>query len=151
MPGTKTFTGARSSFWFGGDQVAYASGCSGSEEIIYEPVDVLDHIETMEHAPVGYRVSMNASVFRTVAVGASSKASPGSLKQIGLFPKFKDILTKEGVDCFVQDSITGKILYMMIETKTSRYDFNITARGLVGQNVAFVGKRMMDESEIGQS
>lgn len=149
MAFTKTFSGARAIFYYNGTPVAYASGCNGSEEIIFEPIDVLDHIETMEFVPVGYRVTFGATIFRTIAQGSSSKDAPGSLKEQGIFPKFKDILTKEGVDAFIQDVLTGKTVFLVTETKAQRYDFSVTARGVMAQNMSFVAKRIMDESEVG--
>lgn len=147
--GTRVFTGARAIFKFNDSIVGFASGVSGSEEVSYEGVDVLDHLAVVEHAPTGYRVSFSAQVFRTIAVGPSTDVeSPGSLKEQNIFPKFEEILRLEGVDCLIQDRITGKILFLLQKVKTASYNFNVTARGIVGQNVQFVAIRAFDESEI---
>lgn len=151
--GTRVFSGARCLFLFNGEVVGFASGVSGSEEIQYEPVDTLDHLEVREHVPVGYRVTLTAQVFRTVAIGASDDVNrPGSLKQQQIFPKFDDIFRIQGVDAIIQDDPRagsgGKILHQFQTVKTASYNFNVTARGIVGQNVTFVAIRMFDESEV---
>jgi hypothetical protein len=150
--GTRVFSGARARFYFNGTQVAYASGVDGSEEIQMEPVEVLDNLAVQEHVPVGYRVSLNAQIFRTVASGASTDVAPGSLKEQGIFPKFgtrgERILQMTPVSVFIQDRNTGKVLYVVDGVKPTSQNFSITARGTVGQNVSFVAIRMLDESEI---
>lgn len=150
--GTRTFSGARARFYFNGTQVAYASGCDGSEEIMMEPVEVLDNLPVKEHVPVGYRVTFNANIFRTVASGASTDVAPGSLKEQGIFPKFgqrgERILTMTPVTVFIQDRNTGKVLYVIEGVKPTSHNFSITARGVVAQNVSFVAIKMMDESEV---
>lgn len=150
--GTRTFSGARARFYFNGTQVAYASGCDGSEEIQMEPVEVLDNIAVKEHVPVGYRVTFNASIFRTVASGASTDVAPGSLKEQGIFPKFgtrgERILQLTPVTVFIQDRNSGKVLYVIEGVKPTSNNFSITARGVVAQNVSFVAIKMSDESEV---
>jgi len=149
--GTRVFSGARCLFLFNGEDVGFASGISGSEEIQYEPIETLDHLEVREHVPVGYRVTLGAQVFRTIAQGASDdRNAPGSLKQQQIFPKFDDIYRIQGVDAVIQDDarLTGKILHQYQTVKTSSYNFNITPRGVVGQNVNFVAIRAKDETEV---
>lgn len=149
--GTRVFSGARSIFLFNGEPVGFASGVSGSEEIQYEPVETLDHLEVREHVPVGYRTTLSAQVFRTVSQGASDDVNaPGSLKQQRIFPKFEDIFRIQGVDAVIQDDarVSGKILHQFQGVKTSSYNFNITPRAIVGQNVNFVAIRAFDESEV---
>lgn len=147
-PGTRVFTGARAVFTFNDVIVGYASGVSGSEEIQFEPVDVLDHLAAREHVPTGYRVSFSAQVFRTIARGASTEDAPGSLKEQHIFPRFEDILRLEGVNATIQDSVSGKIIFALQNVKAASYNFNITARGIVGQNVTFVATRAFDEKDI---
>lgn len=148
--GTHTFTGARAIFYFNGEQVGYATGCSGSEEIQYEPVDVLNSLATIEHAPVGYRVTFTATVFRTIGFGGVSNnaTAPGSLKEQNIFPKYDQILRIEGCDCSVVDTISKKIIFKLEQVKTASYQWSITARGLSAQNLTFVAIRAKDESEI---
>lgn len=150
--GTRTFSGARASFYFNGTKVAYASGCDGSREIQYEAVEVLDHLPVKEHVPVGYRVNFNANIFRTISSGASTDVAPGSVTEQGLFPKFgaagERILKMTGVVVYIQDRNTGKVIYLIKDVKPASSNFSITARGVVAQNMSFVCTQMIDEAEI---
>jgi hypothetical protein len=148
---TRVFSGARAIFFFNGEVVGFASGVSGSEEIQYEPVDTLDHLEVREFVPVAYRCTLTAQVFRTISIGASEDVNgPGSLKQQQIFPKFDDIFRILGVDALVQDDprLSDKVLHQFQGVKTASYNFNIPARGIVTQNVTFVAIRAFDESEV---
>jgi hypothetical protein len=151
--GTRVFSGARCLFVFNGEVVGFASGVSGSKAIQYEAVDTLDHLEVREHVPVGFRVTLAAQVFRTVSIGSGNdNNAPGSLEQQQIFPKFDDIYRVQGVEAVIQDDPNagagGKILAQYETVKTADYNFNITARGIVGQNVNFVTTMMKDESEV---
>lgn len=149
--GTRVISGARSLFLFNGEVVGFASGISGSEEYQYEAIDTLDHLEVREHVPVAYRVSLQAQMFRTVSQGASDDVNaPGSIKQQQIFPTFSNIFRIQGVDAVIQDDkqLTGKVLHQYQGVKTSSYNFNITARAVVGMNVSFVAIRALDESEV---
>jgi hypothetical protein len=143
------FSGARAIFKFNDSIVGFASGISGSEEITYEPVDTLDHLEVREHVPTAYRVTFSAQIFRTIATGPSTDdVGPGSLKEQNIFPKFADILRLQGVDALLQDEVTKKVIHLLQQVKTSSYNFSVTARGITGQNVNFVAIRALDESEV---
>ena len=148
--GTRVISGARAIFTFNGNLFGWASGVDGSEEVMYEPVEVLDNLAVREYVPVGYRVTFRCRIFRTVAVGVATDAknNPGSLKEMGMFPRFSEILRLSGVDGLIQDEITGKTLFKIREAKTNRYDFSMTARGLVAQDVDFNAIKAEDESEI---
>jgi hypothetical protein len=161
---TNVFSGARTIFRVNDKQVAFASGCDGSEEIMYEAVDVLDNVEVAEYVPVGYRVSFNCAVFRTVAgtvaTGPISTNGPrrpregelGSLKNptIGLFPRStgspSEILTNGSMSASISDRLNPATpLYNIQEVKAQSLNFSITARGIVGQNVAFNAIRIVSE------
>ena len=162
---TNTFSGARAIFKVNDKQVAYASGCDGSEEIMYEAVDVLDMIETAEYVPVGYRVTFNCAIFRTVAgvtaTGPISTAPPrrpvegqlGSVKQnsVGLFPRSSgspsEILTNGAMSASITDRLTKTTLYRLQECKATTLNFSISARGIVGQQVGFNAIRLVQEDE----
>lgn len=149
-PGTNTFTGARALFYFNNEIVGWASGVSGSEEIQYEGIDRLNHLEVAEHAPVGYRVTFTATIFRTIGRGAISngESAPGSLKEQNIFPRFNQILRLEGVEVSIVDTISKKVIFQLEKVKTASYQFNVTARGVSAQNVTFVAQLAKDESEI---
>ncbi len=162
---TNTFSGARAIFRVRDRQVAYASGVDGTEEIMYEPVDVLDNIEVSEYVPVGYRVTLNCAVFRTIegvlAEGPNTPqeqppAAPeeqnfGSLKKdtVGIFPRStgspSEILTSGAMSATVADRITKKTLYFFDSVKAATLNFSVTARGIVGQNVTFNAIRLRSE------
>ena len=162
---TNTFAGARCIFRVNDKVVAYASGVDGSEEVMYEAVDVLDNVEVMEYVVVGYRASLNCAIFRTVsgttASGPNSTQGPrrvaegelGSIKKpsIGIFPRStgtpSEILTNGFMSATITDRLTGTTLERYEEVKATTRNFSITARGIVGQNVGFNAIRNRDESE----
>lgn len=147
--GTRVLSGARAIFMFNNEPIAFASGVTASEEIMYEPVETLDHLEVREHVPVGYRVTLSCQAFRTVApAGApSTNDSPGSLKQQNIFPRFESILRIQGVTAILSDRVSGKVLQMYENVKTASNNFSVSARSIVQQNVNFVTTRAYDEGD----
>lgn len=144
---THVLSGARCVALFNEAVIGFASGVNITEEIMYENVDTLDHLETREQVPTGYRTTLSCSIFRTVSQAASTDADPGSLKEQNIFPKFNQILRLIGVTFAVQDRITNKTVMFLKDVKAASQNFNVTARGIIGQNVTFVCTRAMDESE----
>jgi hypothetical protein len=131
-------TGARSRFKIDGNVVGFAGGVSGSESIDYEPVDVLDLLEVREFAPVAYRCTLSAQIFRIVGQ---------SLKALGIFPTEENILTSGDLTCSVEDKITGETVAQFENCKTQEHSFDISARGITSENVNFVTIRLRDEFE----
>lgn len=150
---TNVFSGARAIFMLNGKKVAWASGVSGGEEIMYEPVDVLDNLEVAEWVPVGYRVNLSCEIFRTISdtPNATGPAgSTGSIKQVGIFPKNggtpNQILLAGTMTAIIKDRLTNKTVMNVQEIKAASNNFSITARGIVGQGVQFVCIRASDEA-----
>lgn len=152
---TNTFSGARAIFRVNGDKIAFAGNVDGTEEITYEPVDVLDNLEIQEHVPVAYRVTFTCGIFRTVK-GTQGARAPregvhGSVKEMALFPKagadLLNILTSGVVTCTIEDRLTKKIVMQLEDCKMQSHNFSITARGIVSTNCSWVAIRMKDESE----
>jgi len=139
LSASKTFSGARALFLINSVPIGFAGGMSGSEEIDYEPVDVLNHLEVSEHVPVAYRCSLNAQVFRVVG---------SSLKALGIIPRLEDIITSGDLTAAVQDSVTGATVAMFTGVRASSQNFDVTARGLVQTAVSFVAIRHYDEWEL---
>lgn len=143
---TSVISGARALFVIDGKLVAYASGVNGGEEVQYEPIDVIGKLRVLEWVPVAYRVNLSANMFRTIG---DSKTGRGSLKSIGLFPFEKDILSTDAYDSVViTDVVTKAIIASIQGVKSATYNYSISARGVVGQDVSFVCLGMQDESEI---
>lgn len=144
------FSGARAIFSIGpegskGLPVAFAQSVSGEESIEYTPVEVLDVIEVREFVPVAYRASLNCAIFRTIG---------RSMKALKIFPKAlqSDILTSGDLMCTVVDDNanggTGHTLYKYEQCKATTTNFDLSARGVVSENVSFVAIRRKDEFEL---
>lgn len=137
---SNVFSGARARFKVDGNIIGFAAGVSGSESIDYEPVDVLDLLEVREFVPVAYRATLSAQIFRVIGK---------SLKALSIFPRADDtsILTSGDLTCTVEDKITGNTMAQFESCKCQEHTFDITARGIVSENVTFVTIRLRDESE----
>lgn len=155
MPVTNVVSGARAVFTITPKNsapitVAYASGVNGSEEIQYEPVEVLNELEVKEWVPLAYRVTLSASVFRTFedTNQTNSRAGLGSFRVQGMFPKnTNSILSFQEMSAAITDNKIpgGKSLLLFEGVQLASYNFSITSRGLVAQDVSFVCKRAKDE------
>lgn len=135
---SNVFSGARARFKVDGRLVGFAGGVSGSESIDYEPVDVLDLLEVREYVPVAYRTTLNAQIFRVIG---------DSLKAQGIFPVQENILTSGDLTCTVEDSLTGNTPMQFEGCKAQEHSFDVTARGIVSENITFVSIRLRDEFE----
>lgn len=149
LPKGDVFTGARARFTVNGKVIGFATDCTGSEEIQYEPINVLDNIQVQEFVPIGYTVSFNASRVRLVN---RSVKSP----EIEIFPRtgkdpqehLRNIL-QIGTDfsAVIEDSVTGQIIMLLEQVKVASHNFSVRARGVVGEDMNFVAIRMRDETD----
>ena len=150
MPATEkglVFTGARAIFKINGIQIGWATQVSGSEQIQYDPVEVLNNIQVQEHVPVGYTVDLSASRVRIIGK---------TLKSQGFFPAvgksaaqhLTNILNAGDLVIQVSDSATDTIIANYEQAKVSSHNWAINARGIVGNDMTFVAVRQLDESEI---
>lgn len=143
----RLFTGARARFLIEGRKVGYARNVAVTEEIQYDPVEVLDNIEVEEFVPVAYRVTFTASQFRIIGE---------TVKSLGLFPNvggnvgehLENILISGDLVATVEDTSTGKIFATLEQVKVASHNWTIDARGVVGEDMTFVAIRVKDESEI---
>ena len=143
----RIFTGARARFSLNGVKVGYARNVNISEENGYEPIEVLDNIEVEEFAPVSYRVTFTASMFRIIGE---------TIKSRGWFPAngkntsehLQNILTSGDLTATIEDSKTGKIVSTVEQVKVASHNWTVDARGVVVEDVTFVCIRVQDESEV---
>ena len=135
---SETFSGARAIFFINGLEIGFAGGVSGEEMIDYEPIDVLNLLEVREHVPVAYRTSLNAQIFRVIG---------NSIKAQLIMPRLEDIITSGDLEAAIQDNVTGQTMQLFQGVRCSGHTWDITARGIVNENVPFVAIRTIDEFE----
>jgi hypothetical protein len=138
----KVLSGARARLLLEGVPVLYATNVNYSEEIQYDPVEVLDLLEVAEFVPVAYRVTFTSQHVRVVTNPIKNRDG------IQVFPRLSDILRAPDLTAAIEDNVTGEILASIQRVKASRYTVNIGARGIVLTDVEFVAIRIEDESEI---
>ena len=135
--GSIVMTGAKAIFRLNGTQIAYASSCNYNENIQLEEVNVLDRIDTLEHAEVGYRVDLSCQTFRV---------QNESVKQLGIMPRLQDILVSGEITAEVVDRQTNTILLLMTGVKLESRQTTVDARGLMTETWNFRGKIAQDEA-----
>lgn len=142
----RLITGARALFSIEGRKVGYARNVSIGEEIQYIPIEILNNIEVEEFVPVSYTVTFSAGQFRIVGE---------TLKSLGWFPSvgnneeehLSNILVSGDLTATVEDTATGKLIATLEQVKVSGHNWQVEARGVVGEDVSFVSVRCRDESE----
>ena len=139
----RVLSGARARLMIEGVPVMYATNVSYSEEIQYDPVEVLDKLDVAEHVPVAYRVTFSSQHVRVVLNPIKNRDG------VEIFPRLEDILTTGEMTATVEDSVTGAVVASIERVRASRYTQNIGARAMVLTDVEFVAIRVRDESEIG--
>jgi hypothetical protein len=157
FPKGHVFSGARARFSIAGKAIGYATNCTGSEEIQYEPVEVLDHIQVAEFVPVGYRVTFSASRVRLMG----TQAGIDSLRGLGVFPNLGsddssflenilNLIQAGDMNCQIEDSNpqgAAKIFMQLEQVVIASHNWAITPRGIVGEDINFLGVRMKDDNE----
>lgn len=143
----RLFTGARARFSIDGRKVGYARNVAVTEEIQYDPVEILDNIEVEEFVPVAYRVTFTAGQFRIIGE---------TVKSLGFFPNvganteehLENILISGDLTATIEDTATGSIFATLEQVKVASHNWTIDARGIVGEDLTFVAIRVKDESEV---
>ena len=138
----QVLSGARARFTIEGVPVLYATNVNYSEEIQYDPVEVLDLLEVAEHVPVAYRVNLTSQHVRVVTKPIKNRDG------ILMFPTLASILTSPELTASIEDNVTGEVLAVIQRCKASRYSVNIGARGIVLTDTEWVCIRIKDESEL---
>lgn len=130
-------TGAKAIFRLNGTQVAYASSVTYNENIQLEEVNVLDQLDVLEFAEVGYRVDLSCQTFRV---------SNSSVKQLGFMQKLNQILTQGEMTAEVIDRVTGAVILLMEGVKLESRQTSVDARGLMSETWSFKGRKSSDEA-----
>lgn len=146
----KVGSGPRSRIFVDGQPVGYATGIDITEDTQYEAIRVLDNIEVAEFVPIGYEASISARKVRLV---------PGSLRggsDLTFLPKLggdaevhlRNLLANpDGFDVQVDDIINPTTIALLTGAVATRRGWSVDARGIIGENIEFLGIRLYDESE----
>lgn len=140
-------TGARARVLLNGVQLGFATGVSVREAITYEPVNVLDNIQTKEHVPTGYEVSWTADVIRIVGT---------TFKSQGWFPvqgkdaaaHLTNILNTGVLTMTIEDSKESQIIKNLEGVRVSELNTTFNARGIVARNVSGVAIVAREEADL---
>ena len=138
----RAFAGARARLFFNGSiEAGWATGCSGSENIQLQRVDVLGDIDTQEIEPIGRTVTMTADFVRITGE---------SLKQMGIWAKgdTTGIINFPEMTAEVFDSTDGSAAatYRIEGLKCETRNWRVDRSGLMSVNATFQGRRMFDEA-----
>jgi hypothetical protein len=147
MERNKVITGARVRFQLEGVTIGYARDVRLTEEVMYEPLEVLGNVEVEEYVPTAYRVRFSAGMFRIIGE---------SLKTMGVFPKnvvgatethIGNILTTGELSAVLEDTVTSEILFTVEQVKITTVNYTVNARGIMGEDVEFVAIRVRDAGD----
>ena len=71
-----------------------------------------------------------------------------SVKQLGIFPRLSDVLSASAMTATIEDAATAnrQIIANFVGVRCAGHTWDISARGLVAENVPFVCIRVFDES-----
>lgn len=140
------FSGARARIIARGKRVGWATGCSGGREYQKEPIEVCGNPEVEEHATLGYRINLRATM---VGIVTGTLVGDGLLPEIGQSDEehLKNIILLEPFTVQIEDIVTGKVIYEFQDMEISAESFNVGARSVLMKDVTFVGKRLSDVAE----
>lgn len=143
----RVLTGIRARFSLNGVKVGYARRVSLGDSYQFEPIDVLDNIETEEHVVTGYQVdTFTAGMFRIVG---ETLVSAGYMPRKGKSAEehLRNVLLQGELTATIQDTKTGRNIAIVTGVKIASRNYTIDGRGATGEDVTFVATRQKDESE----
>jgi len=160
MSQSEVFSGARAVFKIGGKPVGYALGVNGTTGINYQPLNVLGHLETVEHVPTAYTVELSANLARIAKATRLTETAnypglrtdiEGNLSSPQIMPSFgangSSILTSGELTAVIYDIVTKATLYTIQGVKCAQKAWDIQAGGMVSENCTFVARISNELSE----
>ena len=128
----RTFTGSRASLKLNGVKVAFVGSVNVTQENTLTDIDVLDQLETAEHAETGHKVSFTVNLFKidenaAVALGLET----GNLN---------DLLNQPEMTMEIFDRQDDIVQYTMSGVKFEGGSGTIDARGIWNGTWNFRGR-----------
>lgn len=158
---SEVISGARAIFKVGGQPVGYALDVSGSTGINYQPLNVLGHLEVVEHVPVSYVVSLNASMARIANGSRLNKKTSfpglrsdldGNLESPQLMPAFGtnglNILQSGELSATIYDLVTKTSLYEIVGIKAENKNWNLAPGSILAEQISFVARISHEADEL---
>lgn len=149
-------SGARARLMLNGQVVGFATDVSCSEEIQVEAIRTLDSFHTLEFVPVGYDISFSASrvrLFGGSLRGGNDATGRGDALDVvakhgaDAATHFANVLNKQSFSAIIEDTIAAKTFARIEQVQVVRHNWSVSARGIVGEDIEFVGVRIVDETE----
>ena len=141
----KVFTGVRAKLSINGTAVGFASNVNANITHAHSPIDVLDRINPMELAPVGYTVDFSFTRYRIAA---------DSAVKLGFQPTLLGILTSPDLIVTLEDTghgDSGLTLLTINGVRLISTSISVDARGVASNTFNFQGIEAFDENGPGRS
>jgi hypothetical protein len=112
----------------------------------HQDVDVIDSLETVEYAPISYKVS---GTIGTVGVVGSTYKSMGLVPMTGKDAEehLLNVLQDPDHSLVLMDKAESRNIVTITKVKFMTHGFNLAAGGIAGRNVEWRAIRETDESE----
>lgn len=163
MSASTIFTGARAILKLASAAVGYVVNCAGTTGINYQPLNILAHLESIEHTPTSYTVEMTASLARVATVtrlASGAQANfPNTISGVDAGVDSPQVMAAFGTDGtailtsgelqadIIDRVIGGDALYTVKGVKCSQKAWEIAAGGMVAENCTFVARIMNEANE----
>ena len=119
---SKVLSGSKAALKLNGVKVGFVGSVTINEENTLTDIDVMDQLETAEHAETGHKVSFTCNLF---------KIDGNSVSQLGLRPDvLKDILTQPELTMELFNSLEDRVEYTMSGVKFEGGSGTVDARGV---------------------
>lgn len=142
--GNRVLTAARARFFMNGQRMGYAMGVTVTENIQQEPINVLDNVQPVEFATVGYNATMRCQLY---------KLPNEDIVQAGLWPQhgrdpdeLKSLLLNfEPMVADLYDSFKGVFVGKVYGIVPTSRTLNFQPRGIIVTDCSFLAKGFADE------
>jgi hypothetical protein len=142
----KTFTAPRCRIMVDGKIIGWGTNVTVNVVHEHQDVDVIDSLETVEYAPISYKVS---GTIGTVGVVGSTYKSMGLVPMTGKDAEehLLNVLQDPDHSLVLMDKAESRNIVTITKVKFMTHGFNLAAGGIAGRNVEWRAIRETDESE----
>ncbi len=141
------FTGPRARLTLNGVTIALARSVQVQDELVYDPIKVMDNLEVLEHEPIDYNCSMSAA---EVLIVGKTLEGLGFAAQKGqtAADHLRNVLSLPDITAQIEDNQGDTIVARVFGVKIASKSFAVDARTSVARDVQFVARRVQEASEL---